>query len=89
MNTIRLNDGNDIPSVGFGVFMIPSDGPTYDAVLQALQAGYRHIDTAAAYFNESDVGRAVRDSGIPRQEIFITRKLWLQDYGYEASKKGI
>ena len=64
MNTIRLNDGNDIPSVGFGVFMIPSDGPTYDAV---LQAGYRHIDTAAAYFNESDVGRAVRDSGIPRQ----------------------
>lgn len=55
MNTIRLNDGNDIPSVGFGVFMIPSDGPTYDAVLQALQAGYRHIDTAAAYFNESDV----------------------------------
>ena len=58
MNTIRLNDGNDIPSVGFGVFMIPSDGPTYDAVLQALQAGYRHIDTAAAYFNESDVGRA-------------------------------
>lgn len=56
MNTIRLNDGNDIPSVGFGVFMIPSDGPTYDAVLQALQAGYRHIDTAAAYFNESDVG---------------------------------
>ena len=86
MNTIRLNDGNDIPSVGFGVFMIPSDGPTYDAVLQALQAGYRHIDTAAAYFNESDVGRAVRDSGIPRQEIFITSKLWLQDYGYEAAK---
>ena len=89
MNTIRLNDGNDIPSVGFGVFMIPSDGPTYDAVLQALQAGYRHIDTAAAYFNESDVGRAVRDSGIPRQEIFITSKLWLQDYGYEAAKQGI
>ena len=89
MNTIRLNDGNDIPSVGFGIFMTPSDGPTYDAGLQALQAGYRHIDTAAAYFNESDVGRAVRDSGIPRQEIFITSKLWLQDYGYEAAKKGI
>lgn len=73
MNTIRLNDGNDIPSVGFGVFMIPSDGPTYDAVLQALQAGYRHIDTAAAYFNESDVGRAVRDSGIPRLETAESR----------------
>lgn len=89
MYTITLNDGNKIPAVGFGVFTIPNDGPTYDAVLQALKAGYRHIDTAAAYFNESDVGKAVRDSGIPREEIFITSKLWLQDYGYEAAKKGI
>lgn len=89
MYTIRLNDGNKIPAVGFGVFTIPNDGPTYDAVLQALKAGYRHIDTAAAYFNESDVGKAVRDSGIPREEIFITSKLWLQDYGYEAAKKGL
>ncbi|GLG05391.1 aldo/keto reductase [Sellimonas catena] len=89
MYTITLNDGNKIPAVGFGVFTIPNDGPTYDAVLQALKAGYRHIDTAAAYFNESDVGKAVRDSGIPREEIFITSKLWLQDYGYEAAKKGL
>ena len=89
MYTITLNDGNKIPAVGFGVFTIPNDGPTYDAVLQALKVGYRHIDTAAAYFNESDVGKAVRDSGIPREEIFITSKLWLQDYGYEAAKKGI
>ena len=89
MNTIILNDGNKIPSVGFGVFLIPADGPTYDAVLTALKAGYRHIDTAAAYFNETDVGRAVRDSGIPREEIFVTSKLWLQDYGYEAAKKGL
>ena len=89
MQTITLNDGNKIPSVGFGVFLIPADGPTYDAVLTALKAGYRHIDTAAAYFNEADVGRAVRDSGIPREEIFITSKLWLQDYGYEAAKKGL
>ena len=89
MYTMTLNDGNKIPVVGFGVFTIPNDGPTYDAVLQALKVGYRHIDTAAAYFNESDVGKAVRDSGIPREEIFITSKLWLQDYGYEAAKKGL
>ncbi|MBR2811890.1 MAG: aldo/keto reductase [Solobacterium sp.] len=89
MKHIQLNDGNTIPAIGFGVFMIPNDGPTYDAVKEALKAGYRHIDTAAAYMNESDVGKAVRDSGIPRSEIFITSKLWLQDYGYEAAKKGI
>jgi len=89
MEYVRLNDGNKIPAIGFGVFMIPNDGPTYDAVLQALKAGYRHIDTAAAYFNEEDVGKAVRDSGIPREEIFITSKLWLQDHGYETAKKGI
>lgn len=89
MKTITLNDGNKIPAVGFGVFLIPNDGPTYDAVLAALKAGYRHIDTAAAYFNESDVGRAVKDSGIPREEIFITSKLWLQDYGYEGAKRGL
>lgn len=89
MEYIVLNDGNKIPAIGFGVFTIPNDGPTYEAVMQALKAGYRHIDTAAAYFNEEDVGRAVRDSGIPRDEIFITSKLWLQDHGYEAAKKGI
>ena len=77
MEYITLNDGNRIPQVGFGVFMIPNDGPTYDAVLAALKAGYRHIDSAAAYFNEEDVGKAVRDSGIPREEIFITSKLCL------------
>lgn len=89
MTSITLNDGNKIPAVGFGVFLIPVDGPTYEAVRTALDAGYRHIDTAAAYFNEADVGRAVKDSGIPRKEIFITSKLWLQDYGYEAAKKGL
>lgn len=89
MDKMILNDGNQVPVVGFGVFMIPNNGPTYDAVLQALKAGYRHIDTAAAYFNEEDVGRAVKDSGIPREDIFITSKLWLQDYGYEQAKIGI
>lgn len=89
MNMITLNDGNQIPAVGFGVFMIENGGPAYDAVLAALKAGYRHIDTATAYFNEEDVGRAVRDSGIPREEIFITSKLWLSHYGYERGKIGI
>lgn len=89
METIRLNDHNHIPSVGFGVFLIPNDGSTYQAVSEALKAGYRHIDTAAAYFNEEEVGKAVQDSGIPREEIFVTSKLWLQDHGYEQAKHGI
>lgn len=89
METITLNNQIKIPAVGFGVFLIPNNGPTYDAVLQALKAGYRHIDTAAGYMNESDVGKAIKDSGIPREEIFITSKLWLQDYGYENAKIGI
>lgn len=89
MKKIILNDGNAIPAVGFGVYLISNDGSTCRAVSEALKAGYRHIDTAAAYFNEEEVGRAVRDSGIPREEIFVTSKLWLQDYGYEAAKLGI
>lgn len=89
MEYFTLNDGNKIPAVGFGVFMIPNDGSTYKAVTEALKAGYRHIDTASAYFNETEVGKAVKDSGIPREDIFVTSKLWLQDYGYEAAKKGI
>ena len=89
MEYIKFNDGNQIPAIGFGVFMIENNGPTYDAVLTALKAGYRHIDTAAAYFNEEDVGRAVRDSGIPREEVFITSKLWISDLGYEGAKRGI
>ena len=89
MKIFELNNKQTIPAVGFGVFMIPNDGPTYDATLAALKAGYRHIDTAAGYCNESDVGKAIKDSGIDRSEIFITSKLWLQDYGYENAKKGI
>ncbi|MDE6035439.1 MAG: aldo/keto reductase [Ruminococcus sp.] len=89
MEMITLNDGVKIPAVGFGVFMIPADGSTYKAVREALDAGYRHIDTATAYFNEEEVGKAVRDSSIPREEIFITSKLWLSHYGYERAKIGI
>lgn len=89
MEYITLNDGNRIPAIGFGVFRIDPNGPTYEATLAALKAGYRHIDTAAAYYNEEDVGRAVRDSGISRDEIFVTSKLWLSDYGREGAKRGV
>mgnify|MGYP000684841828 CR=1 FL=1 len=90
MKTFELNNKQTIPAVGFGVFMIPNDGPTYDATLAALKAGYRHIDTAAGYCNESDVGKAIKDSGIDRSEIFITSKLWVQDMmDYESAQKGI
>lgn len=89
MKNVILNDGNSIPAVGFGVFLIPNDGSTYRAVRAALDSGYRHIDTAVAYFNEGEVGKAIKDSGIPREEVFITSKLWLQDYGYEPAKKGL
>lgn len=88
MEKLLLNDGNSIPQVGFGVYLIPNDGATYRAVREALDLGYRHIDTAAAYFNEAEVGRAVRESGIPREEIFVTSKLWLQDYAGDGARKG-
>lgn len=89
MKNIKLNDANYIPSVGFGVFKIPNDSSTYETVKTALVAGYRHIDTAAAYYNEAEVGKAIRDSGIPREELFVTSKLWIQDYGYDNAQKGI
>ncbi len=88
MKSFLLHDGARIPALGFGVFQIPPGEDTEKAVLQALEAGYRHIDTAAAYQNEASVGRAVRASGIPREQLFITSKLWLQDFGYEAARKG-
>ena len=89
MDAMRLNNGQQIPSQGFGVFLVDNNGPCEEAVSKALQTGYRLLDTAAAYFNETDVGKAIRKSGIPREEIFVTSKLWMQDYGYEAAKKGI
>ena len=85
--TITLSDKNKIPAIGFGAMIDPDQ--TYDAVRDAINAGYRHIDTAAGYMNESEVGRAIKDSGIPRDELFITSKLWLQDYGVEAAQEGL
>lgn len=80
---LNLNDGNSIPQMGLGVYRSKEGDETYNAVMHALKTGYRHIDTAALYGNEESVGRAVRDSGIPRDEIFITTKLWNDDHGYD------
>ncbi len=88
-HTVTLNDGVKIPQIGFGTFQIANDGSTYKAVKEALDLGYRHIDTAAAYFNEEEVGRAIKDSGLAREEIFVTSKLWLQDYGFEKASAGL
>jgi len=78
--TVTLNNGVEMPILGFGVFQIPPD-ETERAVATALKVGYRHLDTAASYQNEEAVGRAVRSSGLPRHELFITTKLWIQDPG--------
>lgn len=74
---------------GFGVFQVPDPAQCEQAVLDAIASGYRLIDTAAAYMNEKAVGEAVRKCGVPREELFITTKLWVQDAGYEAAKKAI
>ena len=71
-----------MPSIGFGVFQIPAN-ETEKAVGEALEAGYRMIDTAASYLNEKEVGNAIRNSGIKREEVFVTTKLWVQDYEYD------
>jgi diketogulonate reductase-like aldo/keto reductase len=84
-STRRLNNGVEIPLLGLGVFRAPRGEETHRAVSQALATGYRHIDTARIYGNERDVGAAVRDSGIPRAEIFVTTKLWNDDQGYEST----
>lgn len=78
--TLTLNNGVVVPQFGLGVYSIPAEETTYNSVLTALKAGYRHIDTAHAYSNERSVGQAVKDSGIPREEIWITSKLWPNEY---------
>lgn len=86
MNYVTLNNGLSIPMLGFGVFQIPDPKECEQAVTDALTIGYRLIDTAASYLNEAAVGHAIRRSGIPRAELFITTKLWVQDAGYESTK---
>ena len=79
---ITLNNGQKIPQIGFGVYLIPPE-ETEKCVLEALKIGYRHIDTAHMYGNEKEVGSAIKKSGIPRNELFITSKLWITEYGEE------
>ncbi len=83
-SSFTLNNGVDIPAVGFGVFQTPPD-ETVAAVETALAAGYRHIDTAAAYLNEREVGEAIRRAGFDRSEVFVETKVWITDYGYDAT----
>ena len=93
MEYVTLNNGLKMPMVGFGVFRVPDKKECEESVYQAIKAGYRLIDTAAAYYNEDAVGaavkRAIADGLCTREDLFITSKLWLQDYGYENAKKGI
>lgn len=88
MQTFTLNNGVEIPALGFGVFQIPQD-QTKQAVLEALNVGYRHIDTAQSYMNEAEVGEALAATKIPRDKIFLTTKIWLSNYGYEAITKSV
>jgi diketogulonate reductase-like aldo/keto reductase len=87
MKTLRLNNGVEMPALGLGVFQTPPD-ETRDAVQAALGSGYRHIDTAAAYANERQVGEAVHSSGLNRSEVFLETKIWISDYGYKETLHG-
>ena len=89
MEYVTLNNGVKMPLEGFGVFQVPDPSQCENAVLDAIKSGYRLIDTAAAYMNEEAVGAAVRKCGVPREELFITTKLWVQDASYEAAKEAV
>lgn len=89
MDYVTLNNGVKMPMEGFGVFQVPDPIQCEQAVLDAIDVGYRLIDTAAAYMNEQAVGAAIAKSGIPREELFITTKLWVQDASYEGAKRAI
>jgi len=87
MQTVTLNNGVQMPILGFGVFQIADLEECERSVVDAIQTGYRLIDTAASYGNEEAVGRAIKRSGVPREELFITTKLWVSDAGYESARK--
>jgi 2,5-diketo-D-gluconate reductase A len=89
MQHVRLNNGLSMPVLGFGVFQIPDPKECERAVIDAIQSGYRLIDTAASYMNEGAVGQGVRDSGVRREDLFVTSKLWVQHTGYERTKDAI
>ncbi|MGT2716689.1 aldo/keto reductase [Streptococcus respiraculi] len=86
MKTYTMNNGLTIPALGFGTYLSKDGDEVYNAVRKALEVGYRHIDTAAFYGNEESIGRAIKDSGIAREELYITTKLWNDAHGYEEAK---
>lgn len=88
MEYVKLNNGVEMPLISFGVYQIPKED-TKRCVLDAIKSGYRGIDTAQSYFNESEVGDAIVECGVPREELFITTKVWIDHYGYEACKASV
>ncbi len=88
MEYVTLNNGVEMPILGFGVYQIPKE-ETKKCVLDAIKVGFRAIDTAQSYFNEAEVGEAIAECGIPREELFITTKVWIDNYGYENCKKSV
>jgi len=86
MQTVKLNNGIEMPLLGFGVFQMSDVAECERAVIDAIDTGYRLTDTAASYQNETQVGNALKQSGIARNELFVTTKLWLQDTNYEGAK---
>ena len=88
-NCYTLNDGNEIPVIGFGTWQMPNDEHTAEIVEYAIKNGYRHIDTAATYGNEESVGRGIKNSGVAREDLFVTTKLWNDSHGYDLAKKAI
>ena len=87
--TVKLNNGVEMPTLGFGVFQVPDLNEAEKTVTEAIDTGYRLIDTAAAYQNEEAVGKAIKNSSVNRDDIFVTSKLWVSDFNYERAKKGI
>ena len=87
--TVKLNNGVEMPTLGFGVFQVPDLSQAEQAVTDALEVGYRLIDTAAAYQNEEAVGRAIKNSSVNREDVFVTSKLWVSDFNYKRAKAGI
>ena len=88
MEYVKLNNGIEMPILNFGVYQIPQE-ETKEAVLNAIKVGYRGIDTAQSYFNEREVGDAIKECGLPREKLFITTKVWIDNYGYDKCKKSI
>ncbi len=88
MEYVKLNNGVEMPILGFGVYQIPKE-ETKRCVLEAIKVGYRSIDTAQSYFNEAEVEEAIKECGVPRDELFITTKVWIDNYGYENCKKSV